>query len=134
MQTFLPYSSFVASMAALDASRLGNQVYREGMTLLRGKWSNHPAAIMWRGYEPALAQYLWCGVNELFRRGRNYYGRDWCQELARHIVDNPPMPPWLGDPDFHASHRSNLLRKNPEWYGRFGWTEPPTLEYIWPTN
>ena len=32
----------------------------------------------------------------------------------------------------HASHRSNLLRKDPEFYGKYGWTEPDNLEYIWP--
>jgi hypothetical protein len=43
-------------------------------------------------------------------------------------------PPWLGDEAFHASHRSNLLRKNPEWYGQFGWTEPDDLPYVWPVG
>lgn len=42
--------------------------------------------------------------------------------------------PWLGDPAFHASHRSNLLRKNAEHYGAFGWTESPDLEYVWPVR
>ena len=32
----------------------------------------------------------------------------------------------------HASHRSNLLRKDPEHYMQFGWTEPPDLPYVWP--
>jgi hypothetical protein len=41
-------------------------------------------------------------------------------------------PSWLGDPQFHAAHRSNLLRKDPEYYGKFGWTEPDDLEYPWP--
>ena len=44
------------------------------------------------------------------------------------------LPPWLGTESLHASHRSNLLRKDPDWYGRFGWTEPPDLPYIWPVS
>lgn len=134
MQTFLAYPSFSESMRVLDDSRLGNQVYREGMTLLRGKWPNHPASKMWRGYEGALANYLMCGVRELYLRGKDYHDRPWCQELFSYAVgsDMLPLPPWLGDPDFHASHRSNLLRKDPVWYGQFGWTEPDDLEYIWP--
>ena len=32
----------------------------------------------------------------------------------------------------HASHRSNLLRKEPAHYTQFGWTEPPDLPYVWP--
>ena len=43
-------------------------------------------------------------------------------------------PPWFGDDAFHASHRSNLLRKNPEHYGKLGWTEPDNLPYIWPQS
>lgn len=136
MQTFLPYPSFVQSMRVLDDSRLGNQVYREGMTLLRGGWPNHPAAKMWKGYEAALAQYLVCGVEELLDRGKDYSDRPWCMELGgiytRLISPDIKFPPWLGDPAFHASHRSNLLRKDPVWYGQWGWTEPNNLEYIWP--
>jgi len=41
-------------------------------------------------------------------------------------------PVWLYDEEFHASHRSNLLRKDPEYYGRFGWQELPDLPYLWP--
>src|SRR3546814_11842397 len=47
-------------------------------------------------------------------------------------IDGPPvMPPWLGNAAFHASHRSNLLRKDPGFYGRYGWPEPPDLPYVW---
>jgi hypothetical protein len=140
MQTFLPYRSFKMSMRVLDPSRLGNQVYREGMTLLRGGWPNHPASKMWRGYEPALALYLWAGVVELERRGRVYDDRPWYHELRSHITHSCELPPWLGDEAIHSSHRSALLYKDPEWYGRFGWTEEPVgphpitgkLQYIWP--
>ena len=132
MQTFLPYPSFPESMRVLDDSRLGNQVYREGMTLLRGGWPNHPASKMWRGYEDALALYLWAGVIELDKRGKDYDDRQWCIELRSKLTHSCPMPPWLGDGNFHASHRSNLLRKDPVWYGQFGWTEPDNLPYVWP--
>ena len=137
MQTFLAYPSFAESMRVLDDSRLGNQVYREGMTLLRGGWSNHPASKMWRGYELALTRYLIRGVEELKNRGKDYSDRPWCIELYDRWLNHPDtecliMPSWLGDPAFHASHRSNLLRKDPVWYGQYGWTEPDDLEYVWP--
>jgi hypothetical protein len=41
-------------------------------------------------------------------------------------------PAWLGEEAFHASHRANLLRKAPEFYERWGWTEDPSLPYVWP--
>jgi hypothetical protein len=25
-----------------------------------------------------------------------------------------------------------LLRKSPEWYGQFGWSENPETPYVWP--
>jgi len=40
-------------------------------------------------------------------------------------------PSWLGNSDFDASHRSNLLRKDPEHYAQFGWTESDNLPYVW---
>lgn len=42
------------------------------------------------------------------------------------------MQTFLPYPDFHASHRSNLLRKDPVWYSQFNWTEPNNLPYVWP--
>lgn len=42
------------------------------------------------------------------------------------------MPPWLGDPAFHTAHRSNLIRKWPDFYrGRFP-DVPDNLPYVWP--
>lgn len=138
MQTFLPYPDFAESARCLDDKRLGNQFYREGLTLLRGKWLNHPASKMWRGHRYALALYLLaCGL-ELQRRGRDYPNHlEEVQDAIAHelLAGNVRMSPkWLGDPDFHAAHRSNLLRKDPEWYEQFGWAEPADLPYIWPTN
>jgi len=51
------------------------------------------------------------------------------------------MPVGFGDERLHSSHRAALLYKNPEWYGRFGWSEHPAvpdskgrLPYYWPTT
>lgn len=41
-------------------------------------------------------------------------------------------PPWFKLEEFHASHRSNLLRKHPNYYRQFGWREGPDLPYYWP--
>ena len=37
------------------------------------------------------------------------------------------LPPWLGLDPVHVSHRSSLLRKDPEHYRRFFPTEPDDL-------
>ena len=42
------------------------------------------------------------------------------------------LPPWLGDAAFHRSHRSALLRTDPEHYaGAFG-DVPDDLSYVGP--
>lgn len=43
-------------------------------------------------------------------------------------------PHWFGSEEFHASHRSNLLRKDPDHYSQFEWTEGPDIEYVWPVD
>jgi hypothetical protein len=134
MQTFLPLPTYAESMRVLDPRRLGNQVYREGLTLIRGGWPNHPASRMWRGHWHHLALYIVAGLNELQVRGKVYpHHYEEVQQLLLHHPDTGP-PPWLGDPDFHAAHRSNLLRKDPVWYGQFGWSESSDLPYLWPVN
>lgn len=43
-------------------------------------------------------------------------------------------PNWLGNEEFHASHRSNLLTKDFAFYSRYKWTEKLGMPYIWPIN
>lgn len=139
MQTFLPYDDFAESARVLDRQRLGKQrvevLQLLGALLNDGKagWANHPAARMWRGHEGLLAYYGIVICNEWISRGY----RDTCrgkisafEPLCSIRTFDPP--PWLGDEAFHASHRSNLLRKDAEWYGQFGWQEPDDLPYVWP--
>lgn len=132
MNTFIPYADFAKSAEVLDRARLGNQFYREGMVIIRGKASRHPAGKMWAGYEYALGLYLLACSAELQKRGYSY--PHWEKEVQEHMdaCANKEMPPWLGREDVHSSHRANLLRKDPEHYGQFGWTEQPMEGYVWP--
>lgn len=143
MQTFLPYSDFVETAKTLDRQRLGKQRV-EAYQLLRSLtepeygWKNHPASKMWSGHELLLAEY---GIDMCMEWRRRGY-KDTLLEKFEHYVllfsdqgfrkNNSPW--WLGDNEFHSSHRSNLLRKKPEWYNQFHWTEPTTLPYVWPTH
>lgn len=134
MQTFLPYPDFTKSVSVLDWRRLNKQRV-EAKQLLdvispnypHMGWRNHPAAKMWRGYPEALGLYLNTCIKEWIRRGYNN-----TMSLVS-VSTNIVFPVWLGNKDFHASHRSNLLRKDEGWYSQFGWTEPNNLPYIWPT-
>ena len=49
-------------------------------------------------------------------------------------LDEDDYPPWFGDERVHASHRSNLLRKDSEFYGQYGWKESSDLPYFWPVE
>jgi hypothetical protein len=131
MNTFLPYPDFEQSVRCLDRQRLGKQrveAWQIQRALLRNNdnWKRHPAARMWDGFLPALGSYGEACIREWERRG---YGNNLKMLLAD---PEAPMPPWFGNQHFHASHRSNLLRKDPVHYGQFEWTEPPDLPYFWP--
>lgn len=135
MQTFLPYPGFLESARVLDRQRLGKQRVEAWQILcaLRngGGWRNHPATIMWSKYPEALALYGETMCHEWKSRG-------YTDNMAQRFIKLNPaskrisMPWWLSDPAFHAAHRSNLLRKAPDHYGRFEWKEKPDLPYIWP--
>jgi len=119
------------SVRSLDYRRLGKQRVEAFQILnaLAGKskgWTNHPATRMWRGYEAALGWYKDLCIEEWIRRG--YKNTMQTESYVGAIV----MPEWLGREDIHASHRSNLLRKDPDFYGVLGWDEPHDLEYVWP--
>lgn len=131
MQTFLPYPDFARSAAVLDDRRLGKQrvecmqIYRALADPTYG-WQSHPAVKMWRDHTAWLCAYWLATVAEWVNRGFK-------NSIAVPLdLSKCEVPPWLGDPALHASHRSNLLRKDPAWYGQFGWTEPPDLPYVWP--
>lgn len=135
MQTFLPYPDFVRSAQVLDRARLGKQrietrdILRNIAMLgtgLKAPWGSHPAIKMWVGYEEALAYYGHCIVTEWEFRG--YQNGIEFSFDPRAII----MPSWMGDERFHGSHRANLLRKDPVYYGKFGWTEDPAMPYWWP--
>ncbi len=144
MQTFLPYKSFEASARVLDRQRLGKQrveTLQIMNALSKGVgWLNHPATLMWKGYEGALIDYQEAICKEWLSRGY----QDTCLEKTWdsyiYLVGsdaqkwNGAKPYWLGLKKFHSTHRGNLLRKNPEHYGQFGWKELPMEGYYWPTT
>jgi hypothetical protein len=148
MQTFLPYKSFVKSAACLDNKRLGKQrveayqllnallglTHKPGSAVRKG-WTNHPAALMWKGHEGVLYQYACIVCDEWKRRGFKNEAMEanllrLFNVVAVRLIKTSTSPTWLGSRKFHASHRSNLLRKDAAWYGKFNWKEPADLEYV----
>jgi hypothetical protein len=137
VQTFLPYPSFQESAQCLDYKRLGKQRVEilQLLNALSGEskgWVNHPACKMWRGNERTLILYGIYICEAWINKGY----KDTCLDKILAYAKVWPLengkPYWLGNDDFHRSHRSNLLRKNYQHYSQFGWTEPTDLPYVWP--
>lgn len=134
MQTFLPYPSLRQTGMCLDYRRLGKQRVEayQILNILTGKtdklgWRSHPAVLMWKGYELMLGVYMDTMIDCWIERGyRN--------NMRKTGFTNAVAPPWFGSEALHASHRSNLLRKDPTYYGAFGWAEGPHLPYVWPVT
>lgn len=134
MQTFLPYPDFKKSVEVLDYKRLGKQRVETfqvlnillGRTATKG-WINHPVTKMWKGYEAALQTYQNYTISEWIKRG---YKNNMQFE---NILIEVRMPFWFGDERLHKSHRSNLLRKDWEYYSQH-FKEDPNLPYFWPAE
>ena len=138
LQTFLPFETYEASAFVLDRQRLGKQRV-EAFQILecllgeRTGWAHHPAVKMWAGYEESLCHYGMACCQAWRARGYvdNMYVRFYAKLLE---VRGSSMysPIWLGDPEFHRSHQSNLIRKKPEYYAQLFPGVPNDLPYVWP--
>jgi hypothetical protein len=146
VQTFLPFDSFTASAAVLDDKRLGKQRVEtmQIMTaLVEGRgWINHPATKMWKGFECALMEYQWAVCEEWTSRttGKGIPFKDTCLNKTAEIHSKTcnhgayEYPSWLGNEEFHLSHQSNLIRKDPTFYRPEFPGVPSDLEYVWPVG
>jgi len=137
LQTFLPYENFGLCAQCLDRLRLGKQrveawqILERCLDLKVDRWSNHPAVRMWRGHEEQLCLYGLHCCESWRKRGYNDAMTERFNEALEWVLGTE-RPPWLGDRDFHMSHRSNLVRKLPEHYRKFFGDIPNDLPYVWP--
>ena len=144
MQTFVPYADFAWSSQVLDDRRLGKQRV-ETFQILRAltwptyAWKNHPATRMWRGFVPALVAYGLANCDEWVRRGHGDTVRESLLDFTggaapdvEQLREEGRVPPWLGLPALHVSHRSALVRKDPGHYRRYFPDVPDDLPYLWP--
>jgi hypothetical protein len=137
MQTFLPSLDFNRSLESLDNKRLGKQRVEayQIISAITGRpkkngqpykgWTSHPCSVMWRDYVNALKLYYNDSIDVWKSRGFK-------NTMEYEVIEGEfILPHWLGDKDFHASHRSNLLRKDFDYYSKHGWDENPEDPYIW---
>ena len=150
MQTFLPYADFERSARVLDTKRLGKQRV-ETIQVIRALtrpgygWRNHPAVLMWKGFEEALGRYGFTCCEVWTALG---FGDTCALTIAADLraagvasVRTQPelaaaaaLPPWLGDQAIHRSHQSALVRKDHEHYGPLFPGVPDDLPYVWPVR
>ena len=150
MQTFLPYANFERSAHALDRKRLGKQRV-ETIQVVRALtrpdygWKNHPAVLMWKGFEEALGRYGFACCEAWTELG---FGDTCALTIATDLrtagidtVRTQPelaaadaLPPWLGDPEMHRSHQSALVRKDREHYSTLFPDVPDDVAYVWPVR
>lgn len=151
MQTFLPYADFERSARALDLKRLGKQRVEviqivRALTVPGYAWKTHPAVLMWQGYEEALGRYGLVMCDVWVERGFGDTCADTIEaDLAAYGIapirseealrQAAAVPPWDvdGDPVLE-SHRSALVRKDPELYGPSFPEADPTVPYVWPVR
>ena len=148
VQTFLPYADMRRSARVLDARRLGKQRVEclqvlRGLTVADYGWRHHPAVRMWRGRLEALGRYTLECCEAWTETGRaDTVATTVTAELAGHgvttirteaeLADAGALPAWWGEEPVHESHRSALVRKDPEHYRRFFPDVPDDLPYTWP--
>lgn len=154
MQTFLPYPCFHQTAQVLDRSRLGCQ-RKEARQIIeislfpekyaKTAWINHPARLMWKDHLFSLCSYGIAICDEWISRGYKDFQKTKFQSYQSGL-ENTGDPAWLGDYDFHLSHRSNLLRKGKERFEEKGkrdildhyrnfWPDTPdNFPYIWPNK
>lgn len=132
MQTFLPYADFEKSAQVLDSKRLNKQIL-EGYQILkvlhnddpRAAWRNHPAVVMWRGYENELYRYIrhmvWEAKNRGIKTDKNE--ANILELVVRNAINWKATTPHWYEPKrlnrLTESHRANLYRKDPEFYMDF---------------
>ncbi len=150
MQTFLPYPDFERSARTLDPKRLGKQRV-ETIQVVRALtrpgygWSNHPAVLMWKGFEEALGRYgftcceIWtelgfgdtCALT--IATDLRAAGVDVVRTQSE-LAAAGAVPPWLGDEAVHRSHQSALVQKDREHYRPLFPEVPDDLPYVWPVR
>lgn len=130
MQTFAPFAEFKKSAYVLDKKRVWKQVVecKQLLCSLRAdnlpydwidtnsykkqSYKNHPARLMWIGYEEALKQYF----NDFLEVSKCIHKINTTMKPLYVDVNKIELPWWLGNEDFHRAMRSRLIEKNPEFY------------------
>lgn len=156
MQTFLPSSNPVTTARWLDSKRLNKQILEcyQILNVLSGKsptggWRNHPAVLMWKGYERGLWQYVQAMIREARERGiRTENNEANLNRLKEQCWDDwgQTQPSFWTDTNklmrVTTTHKASLFDKDPMYYSSFGYAKHSlynqpccsTCKYYWVTH
>lgn len=149
--TLLPYGSFRESAKVLSKWHLKIMVPNslEVLNILHevGKVQpeqrNSRIALMWRGHEVLLCEWVLEVLETIERRGidmpriafdKAKESAEWHMDCASSGAFNMHMPWWMGEMRFHIPIQSLLLRMDPNHYRQFFPAVPNDLEVFWPVN
>lgn len=147
MQTFMPEGrDFAKTAYYLDDKRLNKQgveayqIFRINAGVVNG-FKNHPACLMWRGYESTLLKYATEIYKEIDRRGFNTNTMFKITDTYQEHFNETPEPYWFNDIKLILTHRGNLFKKFPEHYEKYSrfknykrYTCCVNCNYYWPTH
>lgn len=156
MQTFLPSANAVTSARWLDSKRLNKQILEcyQILNVLSGKsptggWRNHPAVLMWKGYERGLWEYVQAMIREARQRGirtenneanlnrlKDQCWDDWGNKAPSFWNDTNKLMRVI------TTHKASLFDKDPLYYAKFGYAKHSiynspccsTCKYYWVTH
>lgn len=137
MQTFMPYINPLESVQSLSTQHLNKQrieamgIYQRLVTPRKfTSYLNHPAVLMWKGYETALAHYFNCCLVEWVGRGF----KNNMSPLSFSSWTAKTTPPWVSWDRVHWVHQRRLAAKN-ELYQRLFEVDPLDKEHnLWPVT
>ena len=140
MQTFITDFDLEKSAKNLDNKRLGKQrieAIQIAKILIEGenyRWKNHPAVLMWKGYEAFLVKkYIKAILKEWnSREFSNTKSLKDYRRLYRLVFHMEIIKPDWITAELIKSHRSKLIQKHPDYYKKIWPDIPDNLEYIWP--
>jgi len=146
MQTFLPYKNLIKSVTCLDYRRLGKQrveaygiigllsdftltptLSDKAKLYLSKRYKNHPAVKLWTdNIKELIAYYNLCVITW---KNRGY------KNNMPFIAPNWNIKSLSFSPALYSSHRSNLLRKDYNFYSQYKWPEMKldykNIKYVW---
>lgn len=124
MRVFLPYQDYARSAKCLTDDHLKEMRNScrnliQVLTVPNSYSGDMTHVAIWA---PCMNGLLWLTDATLYERRRRGHDERGVTPWMLYRRDQTHRPYWLGNAEFHATHRAYLLEKAPAHYGRMGWS------------